>query len=263
MTSAVPPSEPRVSTAIMGRTYGYVRASTIEDVESPEDQAEIIAAHCARIGRRLDDVFSDDASSGGLPLPEREGGGGLVRELRKGDHLVVARADLMFHSFVDLSRSLGARAEQGVIVHLCDSPVGPLDPESAPARLAIGLLAVFSGSVRRRASTRCRQVSDSLKSQGRRNTRFAPYGSRWERRGRLTVMASEPAEESLCLRAAELRLAGYSWHQIRRYFAYEWKVRNRQGNPFGYTEIRELTFRGLDLMRAAGRLDVAPAIRPA
>jgi hypothetical protein len=32
-----------------------------------------------------------------------------------------------------------------------------------------------------------------------------------------------------------MRLKGYSWHQIRRHFAYEWKVRNRVGNQFGYT----------------------------
>jgi hypothetical protein len=58
------------------RTYGYVRASTVKEVESPEAQAEIIATYCRRIGRRLDEVFSDDAPAGGLPLAERQGARG-------------------------------------------------------------------------------------------------------------------------------------------------------------------------------------------
>ena len=60
-----------------------------------------------------------------------------------------------------------------------------------------------------------------------------------------------------------MKLEGYSWHQIRRYFAYEWKVRNRVGNQFGYSEIRKLTFRGLELLRAAGSPEADPAVRPA
>jgi DNA invertase Pin-like site-specific DNA recombinase len=135
MTSAVSSSELRVSTAIMGRSYGYVRASTIKEVENPEVQAEFISRYCQQIGRRLDEVFSDDALSGGLPLAKREGGRKLLLNLRKGDHLVVARTDRMFRSLADLSRNLGEWAKLGVVVHLCDLPVGPIDPGSIPYRL--------------------------------------------------------------------------------------------------------------------------------
>jgi DNA invertase Pin-like site-specific DNA recombinase len=254
MTSAVLPPKPRDPATPSGRTYGYVRASPIKDVESPEKQARIIATYCRRIGRQLDEVFSDDASSGGLPLTEREGGKRLLQNLRKGDHLVVARADLMLRSFADLGRTLGAWAELGVVVHLLDIPVGPLDPESAVYRHVIDTLVLFTRSTSRRISQRCREVSYDLKVQGRRNTRFARYGFRWEKRGEFWFLAPEPDEQRLCIQAAEMRLEGYSWHQIRRHFAYERKVKNRVGNQFGYTEIRELTFRGLELLRAAGSL---------
>jgi hypothetical protein len=59
-----------------------------------------------------------------------------------------------------------------------------------------------------------------------------------------------------------MRLEGHSWHQIRRYFAYECKVRNREGNEFGDTEIRNMTFRGAELLRAAGSLEADPEVRP-
>src|SRR5215469_13798781 len=110
MASATLPPEPRDPKSITGRTYGYVRASTILDVESPEAQANIIAAHCRGIGRRLDDVFFDDALSGELPLAKREGGSGLLLNLRQGDHIVVARSDLMFRSFSEFVRTLDAWA---------------------------------------------------------------------------------------------------------------------------------------------------------
>jgi hypothetical protein len=98
---------------------------------------------------------------------------------------------------------------------------------------------------------------------GQAEHRFAPYGFRWEKRGQFWFLAPEPNEQVLCIQAAKMRLQGYSWQRIRTYFAYKWKVRNRVGNHFGYTEIREMTFRGLELLRAAGSLEADPTVRPA
>jgi DNA invertase Pin-like site-specific DNA recombinase len=255
MASAILPRATQDPKSLTGRTYGYVRATPVKDVKGPEAQAEIIATYCRRIGRRLDDVFCDDAPSGGLPLAEREGGKNLRLNLRKGDHIVAARFDLMFRSTIEFGKTLGVWAKLGVVVHFCDVPAGPLDPEDPLTRHLIDLLVLFNASRSRRIATRCRAVSDRLKAEGRRNSRFAPFGFKWERRGQFWFLAPEPNEQPLCIQAAKMRLEGYSWHQIRRYFAYEWKVRNRRGNQFGYTEIREMTFRGLELLKADGSLD--------
>ena len=198
-----------------------------------------------------------------LPLVKRDGGRQLVAKLRDGDHVVAAKADLMFRSFNELTRTIDDWLRRGVTVHLCDLPVGPLDPDSVVTRHVIDLLVLFNASKSRRIGTRCKVVSNRLQAEGRRNTRFAPYGSRWERRGRLSVLVPEPDEQVLCIKAAEMRLEGYSWHQIRRYFAYEWRVRNREENAFGYTEIRNMAFHGAELLRAAGRLEADPTARPA
>jgi DNA invertase Pin-like site-specific DNA recombinase len=263
MTSAITHQESPDLMTIAGRTYGYIRASHDNEVESPEAQAEIIATYCRRIGRRLDDVFSDDAFSGGLPLAERAGGKGLLRGLRKGDHIVAARMAGMFRSFIEFGKALDAWAKLGVVLHLCDVPAGPLDPEDPLTRHLIDLLVLFNASRSRRIAARCRAVSDRLKAEGRRNSRYAPYGFKWERRGGLSYQVPDPDEQRLCIQAAKMRLQGYSWHQIRRYFAYEWRVRNREGNQFGYAEIRELTFRGFELLEGAGSLEADPAARPA
>jgi DNA invertase Pin-like site-specific DNA recombinase len=178
---------------IAGRTYGYTRASMIEEVESPEAQAEIIATYCRRIGRRLDDVFLDDAPSCGLPLAEREGGKALLRGLRKGDHIVAARMGGMFRSFIEFGKTLDAWARLGVVRHLCDVPAGPLDPEDPLTRHLIDLLVLFNASRSRTIAARCRAVSDRLKAEGRRNSRFAPYGFRWEECGGLSYQVPDPA----------------------------------------------------------------------
>jgi DNA invertase Pin-like site-specific DNA recombinase len=263
MISSVSHRTPGETPHLTGQTYGYVRASTVKDVESPEAQAEIIATYCRRIGRRLDDVFSDDAPSGALPLAEREGGKGLLRAPHKGDHIVAARFDMMFRSSIEFGKTLRVWADLGVVVHFCDVPAGPLDPENPLTRHLIDLIVLFNASRSRGIATRCRAASDRLKAEGRRNSRYAPYGSRWERRGDLSYQVPDPDEEHLCIKAAQMRLEGCSWHQVRRYFAYEWKVKNRVGNQFGYTEIRELTFRGFELLRAVESLDGNPVGRRA
>jgi DNA invertase Pin-like site-specific DNA recombinase len=183
--------------------------------------------------------------------------------LFSGDHIVAARFDLMFRSSIEFGKTLRVWADLGVVVHFCDVPAGPLDPENPLTRHLIDLIALFNASRSRRIATRCRAVSDRLKAEGRRNSRYAPYGSRWERRGGLSYQVPDPDEERLCIKAAQMRREGFSWHQIRRYFAYEWRVRNRVGNQFGYTEIREMAFRGFELLEAAGALDADPASRPA
>jgi putative DNA-invertase from lambdoid prophage Rac len=234
----------------MGRTYGYVLASHLEEVESPEDQARLIASYCHRTGRHLDGMFVDDALSGSLPLAEREEGKRLLLTLRKGDHIVVARLDLLIRSYIEFGDLLARWAELGVTVHLCDLSV-TLDPQEPSSRLLIDILVSFTESRRRRISTRSKDACYYLKADGRRYARYAPYGFKWEERGRISFMVPDPDEQRICLKAAEMKIEGYSFHQIRRYFAYTWKVRNRKGNEFGYEEVRKLVFSGAKLMHAA------------
>jgi hypothetical protein len=55
----------------------------------------------------------------------------------------------MCRLFAELGRILDGWARQGVVVHLCDLPVGPFDPESPLYRHAIDLINRFNDSTRR------------------------------------------------------------------------------------------------------------------
>lgn len=244
------------------RTYGYIRASALKEVESPEEQARIIETYCQGTGRHPDELFVDDALSFTLPLAKREAGKRLMLALREGDHVVVARLDLLCRSFIEFGRILEGWAKLGVVVHLLDVPAVPLDPENTLFRRLIDLLVLFNDSRTRMVATRSKTVAYDLKAESKRTSRFAPYGFKWENRGRFTYMVTNPNEQQICIEAAQMKLDGYSWHQIRQHFAYAWRVRNRQGNQFGYEEVRKLTFRGFELLHEAGRLDATVSIVP-
>ena len=86
-----------------------------------------------------------------------------------------------------------------MVVHFCDVPAGPLDPENPLTRHLIDLIVLFNASRSRQIATRCRRVANSLKAAGRRYTRFAPFGFAWEERGGFTFLVPEPIEQRLCI----------------------------------------------------------------
>jgi DNA invertase Pin-like site-specific DNA recombinase len=168
-------------------------------------------------------------------------------DVRKGDNVVLARIDALSRSLAGFGRALDLLGNMGVTVHLCEIPGCVLDPTSASRRLLVEVLKRYVERERRMTSLLNREVAARLGAEGRRRSRFAPYGFKWERRGRKTYMAPV-ADEQLILRTVTgLRAQGYSLDQIRQYLNYEWRVRNRRGNDFGYTSVRNMAIRGAEL----------------
>ena len=84
------------------------------------------------------------------------------------------------------------------------------------------------------------------KAEGRRYSRIAPFGNKWQRRGKTTLMVAAPREQQIMRRVAEMKTVGYSIDQIRQYLAYEWQVKNRNGRDFGSKEIAAWRFAELN-----------------
>ncbi len=232
------------------RTFGYVRGSNDSRVESPEEQEAIIERYCERIGRHIDFVYVDRADSEKLRLMDRDAGRRLSVALRRGDHVVVARLDLLEHSLVGFGRILAHWEKHGIVTHLCDVPGGVFDPANQHGKVLIKILIGFAECERRMIGRRSGKALKSLKADGRRYCRFAPLGYKWERRGKKSVMVPDPDERAICIRVAELESAGYSIDQIRQYLAYDWKVRNRNGNEYGNSQIPDMAFRGTQFQNA-------------
>jgi len=90
------------------------------------------------------------------------------------------------------------------------------------------LLVSFTEAASRMVTIRNRATAARLKVQGRRRSRIAPYGFEFRKRGGKSFLVPEPIEQAIRRRVLELNSQGYSIDQIRRYLAYEWKVRNRR-----------------------------------
>ena len=166
------------------RTFGYVLASSDDQVESAEHQRQIIDRYCGRLARRVDGMYVDRVGSENQRLFDREAGRQLQLTLRRGDHVIVARLDRLDRSFKGFTRVLHAWSERGVVSHLCDMPLTVLDPEHRNCDVFIKLIVKFAEHERRMIGQRTSQGLAVVKSEGRRYSRNAPIGFAWEQRGK-------------------------------------------------------------------------------
>jgi DNA invertase Pin-like site-specific DNA recombinase len=182
---------------------------------------------------------------------DRQAGRQLMVTLRRGDHVVVAQLHGLACSFLGFGRILKQWAKQGVVVHLLDVPGGVFDPAIPYCELLIGILVTFAEHQQRLIGLRTKQGLAAVKAEGRRHSRIAPYGFRWERHGKQMVRVPVPEEQAICARAAELKAKGRTIDEIRQYFAYELKVRNRNGKEFGGSSVHNMARRGTQWLNAA------------
>jgi DNA invertase Pin-like site-specific DNA recombinase len=231
-------------------TFGYLLASTDTQFESVELQKQVVERYCQRLGRRVDGVFVDRADSESQRLFNREAGRQLMVTLRRGDHVVVAQLAALASSFLGFARILEQWAKQGVVVHLCQVPRGVFDPANEYCEILIQVLVTFAQHQRRLVGLRTRQGLAVVKSEGRRHSRIAPYGFKWERRGKQMVKVPVPEEQAICAKAAELKAKGRSIDEIRQHFAYELKLKNRAGKEFGHSSVHKMAIRGTEWLKA-------------
>lgn len=204
----------------MSQTFGYARASTAKQIQSPETQKQIIQDRCAQLGRAMDAFYLDAATSGKTPLVDREAGGAMMRSLRRGDHVVVARLDRISRSYIDFATTIDTWAKRGVVLHLCDLPGFVIDPENAIAMMVVQLLVTFAEFERKLIKSRTREAHARLRAMGRAcGGRQAPHGFKkvWRKDGK-AYLEPVPEEAKYALLAYKLRQAGASYDALVTYF---------------------------------------------
>jgi len=242
------------------RTFGYACASIAAvRVESTALQRAAIEHRSQRLGQLLDGVFVDTAAGEDQPLHEREAGGKLCQVLRRGDAVIASRADRLGRSIAALDRVLQLWMNLGVTVHFCDLGGVCLDPANPGCRAMVRVIQSFAERQRRMVAVRCQKALAKRRANGERYCRVPPWGYTWKRRGRKMVIVEVPSEQQIMMVAAQMRCQGYSIEQVRTFFAFEWKVRNRAGREFGYREVRKMATRGAELLRALEQATVQSA----
>jgi DNA invertase Pin-like site-specific DNA recombinase len=253
----------------MQRVYGYVRASTDKQIASPETQRQIIEDYSKRIGKTVDRVFDDPATSGKKRLQDREAGRNLMATLRPRDTVIVARLDRLSRSFIGFAEILDSWIKLKVGIHLCDMPGGHFDPDNPMSEMMIGILIVFANYERRLISQRTKEGLLARKLRGEKYCRWAEYGWRWERlfdpklKKSVNVKVPDENERAILRKVVELRAAGHSLDHIRQHLNYVMKAHTRMGGEWTTGRIAYLFEQGLRFMAETATASTSRALASA
>ena len=199
----LPPS-PATSTA--GRCYGYCRVSTVQQAsegESLDVQQRQVTGYAQMNGWTVERMFVERGVSGSKPLPEREQGGTLIRDLRPGDVVITPKLDRMFRSALDALDVLGAMKQAGISLHMID--LGGDVTGNGVSKLVFTILSAVAEAERDRTRERVTEVKRDQRHRGRYLGGTVPFGYA---RGENGELVEVPEQQAAIRRMRMLRTIG-------------------------------------------------------
>ena len=117
-----------IGPARSGQVYGYCRVSTDRQLDgtSIEEQKRRIRRAAAMLGVDDPAIFSDEATSGSIPLGQRPQGQHMLAHLQSGDTVIAAKLDRMFRDATDAlvqARTLGEARVNLILLDLGSDPI--------------------------------------------------------------------------------------------------------------------------------------------
>ncbi len=211
MTSASKAARQRSTPPL--RAVGYLRVSTEEqarDGVSLDAQRHRIEAHAEAQGWELAGIEADNGISG-KRLNNRPGLRRALSALRKGraDALLVVALDRLSRTTTDVL-DLAARSErEGWQIMAVQEQVDASSPEG---EFLLTLKASLAQLERRKIGQRTKDALAELRRQGKRTSRFAPFGYRWADGRRVRV----GAEQHILRRIMRYRTQGLGKRRIAK-----------------------------------------------
>lgn len=226
------------------RVFGYVRASTRKQVESPDTQMEIQKRYAGFNQLGEVEFFVDSAKSGKISWEDRDAGKALFDQLQPGDHVLLTKLDRGFRRLADCVAVLEKFERMGVKLHVCNLMGGAIDLSSPMGRFLIHILAAFAELERAFISERTKDGLKNRKAKGFAHSRFPGYGFRWERRNvggkSVSVKVRDDEERSVMCSILAWRTQDppLAWNEIRQHLEYTLKVKTKEGGPWDENRIR-------------------------
>jgi DNA invertase Pin-like site-specific DNA recombinase len=191
-------------------SFGYGRASKARDVQAwtkEAQEAAIVRFHeyaLAPEGIAFQGTFFDPDTSGKTTFFQREAGAALNRQLRAGDHFIVAKLDRAFRNPVDGLTTLENLHKRGVIVHVLNYNI---DTSTPIGEMFITFGLAIARWERRVIGERTREVLQWKREHGFPvgNGVYAPIG--WKKVGkrRKALYVVNLPERNFCRQIVELR----------------------------------------------------------
>lgn len=216
------------------KAVAYLRASTDEQLLSPDTQRTAITTWATREGVEVLSFHEDLDVSGGSDLDQRPGFLAALGALRtqKAGLLVIARRDRLARDVAIAALLERAVAQHGARLVSADGIANGTQAADALLRTILDGAAAYEKALIRQ---RTRDAMQALRAQGRR-AGTVPYGYTADETGRLTP---EPQEQAVLARIRELADLGYSQRALVAQLAAD-GVRSRAGTPLGLTQVARL-----------------------
>lgn len=148
--------------------YAYTRCSTEDQAESGlglEAQRTAITAECGRRGWTVDEFVVDPATSGGKPPGQRPAAGPMLRTIRSGDVVILAKLDRLCRSAKDFLELRDRAADEGWVLIALDPHV---DMTTPTGKLVSTIMAGVAEWERDMIRQRIREALAALKARGKR-----------------------------------------------------------------------------------------------
>ncbi|MGC9123976.1 MAG: recombinase family protein, partial [Thermoplasmata archaeon] len=143
--------------------YGYIRASTLEEVKqgSNERQREIIEKFCRERGYELK-IYEDRAKSGGST--DRPAFQKMLSEIDGANIVVVSKIDRMARSLIDLLNTIQLLEKKGIGFISIQDP--GIDTTSPNGKLLLQILGAFAEFERNLINQRTKAGKEKAKQKG-------------------------------------------------------------------------------------------------
>lgn len=202
------------------KAIAYIRVSTDKQEHSTGAQLERVKAYCAMMGYELAGVYEDGKSGKNLDRPQIKA---ALAAMAAGEAqvLVIAKLCRLLRSIRDLQDLIDASEREG---WQFASVAEQFDTSTAMGRLVLNILGSVAQWEREVIAERTCAVLQHLKKNGKRWTKDAPYGFKWEN----NRLEQHYPEHLLLRRMESLRLKGEGPASIARQLNHS-GFRNRLG----------------------------------
>lgn len=193
-------------------TYAYLRMSTNDQQMSPEIQKARITEYRASRGLpAIDEWFADLGVTGKKRFADRPEGAALLRRLRRGDQLLVAKMDRLGRNGMDILNTIYRLEEAGAQVVVVDFYGMELDTKNPIGRMILALVAHVCELERANIASRTKEALAHLAREGRSHGGVYPplgFTHYVDELGR-TCLARDEREVGLIKRVLEWQAEGF------------------------------------------------------
>lgn len=236
-------------TARPPKVWGYVRASTRKQENSPEIQRDHIRAYAKAqhgMGKmESEDVtfFVDSAVSGSTVWDTRPAGRALFNSIKIGDHIVIAKLDRAFRRVADCAEIMDRFERMKIKLHVVNLMGGAIDLSSPMGRFFIHVLAAFAEMERKFIQERVKDGQDRAKRKGKIWGGRAALGFKhqWVKvKGKTTrVSVPDPDERAIMKWIVGVKMADSSigWEDIGKMLVRDGHI-NKWGRPWAPRTVR-------------------------